>query len=221
MKITVIDRFPLLTIAIKSLIADKFPGLLISEALLASKPAKEINTYDIVILPVARNDSMESLRHLIGSFTLPKTDVRLLLFENGILDYEKIPFFLKFGAWGYISSTSPVEDIIDSLKSLICGRKYLDLESAMWLLQNSDRVFTFVEPGKHNKRSNSLFTKTELEVARKLIKGERVTCIAKHRGRKVSTISTIKKRILKKAEVNNLFDLKRFMDSQITDPSWD
>lgn len=210
MRILLTERYPLLNFAIRKLIEEKFPAYRIFSTAFpieAGKNGKE--RYDVIILPVSRLDTSKRKRELIRTTATAFPGSKIVLFENDLPSYQDLPSYLKEGIWGYISLTGSPENLINCLNNLASGIKYIGREVLDLLLDNIDKVIG--SPSGYTEQSPK-FTVTELGVARDLVRGKKVSVIARESGRKASTISTIKKKVMQKARVDNVIALKEVLD---------
>ncbi|REA63186.1 hypothetical protein DSL64_06110 [Dyadobacter luteus] len=149
------------------------------------------NTYDHVIL-----SNIRKLRNTYGS-------CKIILYDyQESIDY--IITLFKENIDAYLPDNFDEGDLKECFLSVESNKLYLNTQIALQLL-------TF-KPNKRTERKIQ-FTPTEVKVARLLVRGMRTSLIAKEMGKKISTISTIKSNIFKKAKVSNIIDLASSMDN--------
>lgn len=103
---------------------------------------------------------------------------------------------------GYLFKSESPEILLQCLNAVLIGRQYFSPLTSNWCLSEM--------PGYVIPRPVNLGRK-EMQIARFLSEGQSTNWIARELGRKPSTISTVKKRILSKFGVTNALDLARVM----------
>lgn len=203
-KIVLIDNRPMFTKGIKSSIKTIDSTLEVFEyksfeEIINDKPEWDSfiffirvgNTYDHVIL-----GNIRKLRNAYSS-------CKIILYDyQESIDY--IITLFKENIDAYLPDNFDEGDLKECFLSVESNKLYLNTQIALQLL-------TF-KPHKRAEKKIQ-FTPTEVKVARLLVRGMRTSLIAKEMGKKISTISTIKSNIFKKAKVSNIIDLASSMDN--------
>lgn len=109
---------------------------------------------------------------------------------------------LRAGASGYLTKESAPDDLVEAVRRVAKGRKYMSPAVAEDLL---DRVDSDTEGPLHEALSDR-----EFQVMRLLASGERVSDIAEKLSLSVKTISTYRSRVLDKMDVDSNADLTRY-----------
>ena len=110
---------------------------------------------------------------------------------------------LKNGAYGYLSSTSTKESLVQSIEAICQGKKYIDSESLKSTLYAKKKINTFSLP--HEKLSDR-----EYQIFIMIAKGYTVGEIAEELYLSVKTISTYRKRLLDKLLFVNNAELVQY-----------
>ena len=110
---------------------------------------------------------------------------------------------LKNGAYGYLSSTSTKESLVQSIEAIFQGKKYIDSESLKSTLYTKKKINTFSLP--HEKLSDR-----EYQIFIMIAKGYTVGEIAEELYLSVKTISTYRKRLLDKLLFVNNAELVQY-----------
>ena len=125
-------------------------------------------------------------------------EIRILIF-TGIDEAANALKFLKAGANGFISKMSEEEEIKNAILTIMKDGEYLSPQTQS-LLMNSMR---------NSKAINPLFrlTERELQIAKMYASGNSNLEIANQLDVKQNTVSTIKRRIFEKLEIENIVEL--------------
>lgn len=125
-------------------------------------------------------------------------EIRILIF-TGIDEAANALKFLKAGANGFISKMSEEEEIKNAILTIMKDGEYLSPQTQS-LLMNSMR---------NSKAINPLFrlTERELQIAKMYASGNGNLEIANELDVKQNTVSTIKRRIFEKLEIENIVEL--------------
>ncbi|RTL60886.1 MAG: response regulator transcription factor [Sphingobacteriales bacterium] len=106
---------------------------------------------------------------------------------------------LKAGASGYLKKDMAPEELINAIRRVLLGKKYISPSVAEQLADGFDF--------NGNKQPHELLSNREFEVFRLLANGKSVTEISKMYSLSSTTVSTYKARILFKMNMNNSADL--------------
>lgn len=163
---------------------------------------------DLVMLCLSQADPLdENVRQLkMVSGQYPEAKILVLETVRGLQTFRNLLAYLKLGVSGYVTAFDPLENIEHSIRKVLAGKRYVGEEALEWLLDHlaNEEVATYL-------------TANELDVARLLAEGRSVSRIARETNRKISTISTIKRSILRKTNVSNLLKLGEILSRQ-SDP---
>lgn len=166
--------------------------------------------YDIVVITISKEDTINFTLDLIREIAALHPGSRLLVFDIGNPNYREMPLYFREGGWGYISLSYTADNIKACLTSLYEGQRFIPYEGIEWILDNHKNI---AGPNVKYRIKSKLFTPSELSVARALIRGKRVSDIARDSDRKISTISSLKKKLMDKVGVDNIIELRMVMQS--------
>ena len=116
---------------------------------------------------------------------------------------------IRSGASGYLTKDSAPEQLVEAVRRLHAGRKYLTAQTAELLADS-------VESGQ-DKPHESLSDR-EFDVLRRIATGQSVSDIAAELNLSVKTVSTYRTRILEKMNMRSNADLTRYaIQNQLVD----
>ena len=154
--------------------------------------------WDMIISDIAmpRMSGMEALKVLQEQ--KPQIPVLILGLHSEKLYTNRT---LKAGAWGYLSKDAASAELVNAVKRILQGRKYLSPA-----LEN--------HPGYVNKNEgkalHELLSAREFDVFRMLTGGKSLTEIAQRLMLGVTTVSTYRSRILEKMKMRSNAELTRY-----------
>jgi two-component system invasion response regulator UvrY len=155
--------------------------------------------YDLVILDLAMpgRSGLDILKQLV----IEQPGVPVLVLS--IYPEENFAVrTLRAGAAGYISKDAEFEKLIDAVRTVASGRKYISSAVAEMLLKE-------LSTG-HARAPHELLSDRELQVFLRIAEGRTVTEIAHRMFLSVKTISTYRRRILEKMNLRNNSDIARY-----------
>ena len=109
---------------------------------------------------------------------------------------------LKAGAWGYLTKQSAPEQMVEAIRKVARGGKFISPALSEKLLYDLDR--------DSGKAPHEHLSEREFQVFCMLASGKKPTAIAEELGVGVNTISTHKARILEKMNMNSMVDLVHY-----------
>jgi two-component system invasion response regulator UvrY len=112
------------------------------------------------------------------------------------------PRYLRLGASGYLSKAAAPVELINAVRRIADGYKYISPALAEVLLDD-------LEIG-HPEAPHKVLSDREFEILRKIVVGKKINEIAAELCISASTVRTYKGRILKKMKINNEAELVRY-----------
>lgn len=109
---------------------------------------------------------------------------------------------LKAGAMGYITKNSAPSDLMEAIRKVAAGGRYIAASLAEQIIFDVD--------GVAGSATHTLLTTRELSILQMLVKGHKTTAIARDLGISVKTVSTHKFNIKQKMNIGNDADLMRY-----------
>lgn len=183
---------------LKKILEDEFSDVIVGEASRDTEILEQLNksSWDIVILDINMpgKSGLEILKDIKASY--PNLPVLILSM------YPEEQFALrvmKSGASGYLRKDSAPEELVDAVKEILEGRKYIS-PTVMNILSdvvNKDRSIELSE----------LLSDREYEIFMLIAQGKTVSEIAEILSLSVKTVSTHRTHILEKTKLKNNADI--------------
>lgn len=109
---------------------------------------------------------------------------------------------LKAGAWGYLTKQSAPEQMVEAIRKVARGSRFISPALSEKLLYDLDR--------DKEKAPHEHLSEREFQVFCMLASGKKPSAIAEELGVGVNTISTHKARILEKMNMNSMVELVHY-----------
>lgn len=153
--------------------------------------------FDLIILDInlpggKKHNMIDDLREL-------QRDVKILIFsahEEEIYAFR----YIQAGANGYLNKLSESDTIVKAIKAVLETGKYISADIL-------DKFISFSQNKKENSNPLEELTQREFEIAELLVKGYGNLEIANELDIKMTTVSTHKLNIFKKAHITNIIEL--------------
>ena len=198
LRIIIADDHTVVRRGLKQILLDEFPSAVIEEAadadLLLKKVFKE--EWDIVIsdLSMPGRSGMDALQQI--KLHNPKLPVLILSVHS---EEHYAIRVLKAGASGYLNKESAPEELIQAVRRLLMGKKYITPTIAEQLASGLDK--------DSEKPLHEILSDREFEVLKLLASGKSVSDIADQMVLSVTTVSTYRARIMAKMNLKTNVDL--------------
>ena len=108
---------------------------------------------------------------------------------------------LRLHAYGYLTKQSAPEELVDAIRTIAKGEKYITQALANVLIADLDQ--TTIHP-------HELLSEREFQILRKIASGKTLTDISKELSLSIKTISTYRARILTKLKLKHTAELIRY-----------
>ena len=205
LRVLVVDDFPLFRRGVRDLLDEGFKDVKIGEACDAYEMLKllRLKPWDVAILDISmpRMNGLDALKQVKQEF--PHLPVLIL----SMYPEEQYAIrTIKAGADGYITKSSAPEELVNAIKKVHGGGKYVSpsLGEALALT---------VKPGTQ-KDPHELLSDREYQVLCLIGSGKTVGEIADKTNLSVTTISTYRARILDKMRMKTNAELARYAIQQ-------
>lgn len=205
LKVLVVDDFPLFRRGVRDLLNEGFKDVRIGEASDAHEMLKllRLKPWDVTILDISmpRMNGLDALKQVKQEF--PHLPVLIL----SMYPEEQYAIrTIKAGADGYLTKSSAPEELVNAIKKVHGGGKYVSpsLGEALALT---------VKPGTQ-KDPHELLSDREYQVLCLIGSGKTVSEIADKTNLSVTTISTYRARILEKMRMKTSAELTRYAIQQ-------
>ena len=201
LKVLVIDDFPLFRRGVRDLVVEGFHGAKVGEAANAPEMLEELRRkdWDLAIMDISMPgmNGLDALKQVKREF--PALPVLILSMHPE--EQYAIRMF-KAGADGYLMKASAPEELIQAIKKVQGGGKYVSASLGEALAQT-------IRPGVE-KLPHELLSDREYEVLCLIGSGKTVGEIAAATHLSVTTISTYRARILEKMRMKTNAELTRY-----------
>lgn len=198
MNILIVDDHELVRSGLVRIVAEEFPFATIQEAQNGSQAEKMARNgqWDIIISDMSMPDKtgLDVLKQLRSESI--KTPVLILSIHP---ENQYAIRILKAGGNGYITKDCPSTELINAIKIILSGKKYISANIADKLATRFDEEI--------GKEQHELISDRELEVLKLIASGKIVTEIATELSLSVATISTYRHRLLEKMGLKNNAEL--------------
>ena len=173
----------------------------VAEAVDGKDILKKIREYewDIILLDINLPDinGLDILKRILSA-SAPACILVLSMYP----EEEYAIRAIRSGASGYLTKDSPTDQLINVIRRLAKGGKYVNPELAEKLLFNPSLDSEML--------AHTTFSDRELHVFRLIVAGESLTAIANKLSLSVKTVSTYRSRILEKMNMKNNAQLVRY-----------
>ncbi len=156
---------------------------------------------DVAVVDISMPPGMDGLEVVSRlKFQLPSMPVLILTMHD---EEQYVVRAIEAGAMGYVTKQSAPEQLVDAVKKLYSGGRYLTEKA-------SEALAMRVVRGESSKSGAESLSMRELQVLRKLAQGQTNHEIAESYHISVKTVDTYRSRILKKLNLRNNAELSRF-----------
>jgi two-component system invasion response regulator UvrY len=200
-RVLVADDHPLLRSALKQVISREPDLTVAGEAEDSEQVLQEIEEkpYDFVILDLSMPgrgglDVLKEIRRL-------KPSVPVLVLSM----YPEEQFAVRAirgGANGYLSKDCAPADVVNAIRKVLSGKKYVSANLAEMLADALD--------SKDDRTPHEMLSDREFQVLCKIGAGQTVSQIAAEMALSVKTVSTYRSRLLEKMHMSNSAELARY-----------
>jgi DNA-binding NarL/FixJ family response regulator len=200
-RILLVDDHAVVRKGLRSILEEGFSGVSVGEASTGREAIEMLreHAHDAVVLDIGLPDTngLELLKRIKAYW--PKVPV-LVLSVYGEDQYGER--MLKAGAAGYLSKSSAPERMVEAMKRILSGGRYISSALAERIALRSTQELT---EDPHQALSNR-----EYEVFRLIVSGMTVSQIARALSLSVKTISTHRSRILAKMNMKSNAELTHY-----------
>ena len=207
--VLIADDHALLRRGVREILEEGGMGIIVTEASSAAEALKAVlhNTYDIALLDIAFPDGngLDVLKEIHSQ----RPQIRVLLLSM----YPETQYAqraLHLGASGYLAKNSAPDELMNAIKKVMSGGKYITPALAEQLAQEISPDF---EKPAHEKLSDR-----EFRVLTALGTGKSIGEIATELSLSPKTVSTYRSRLLEKLKLKTTADIIRYvLENQLSD----
>ena len=192
-KILIADDHSIVREGLKQILANRVDLRVEDEASSGYEALKKVNdiSFDLVILDINLGDQsgLEVLKQI--KTIRPKLPVLILTMHS---EQQYATRMLKAGASGFLNKGSASEELLDAIKKISKGGKYISQSLAEQLV---------MDIGQTNDIPHERLSDREFEVFRLIAQGKKNKEIAEHLFLSEKTVSTYQSRIFQKMNLEN------------------
>ncbi len=197
-RILIADDHSIVRRGLKEILLEEFPDADITGVSNGNELIREArdSNWNIVISDLSMPDKngLETLKQLKEEF--PKLPVLILSMHP---EDQYAIRALRAGAGGYLTKESASDELVNAVKKIMSGRRYITPELAEKLAENLENDST--------KALHETLSDREFDVLKLIASGKTVTEIAERLSLSVTTVSTYRARILIKTRMKNNAEL--------------
>ncbi|WP_066272596.1 response regulator [Hydrogenophaga palleronii] len=151
---------------------------------------------DVLLMDISMPDhsGVDALQAIKARF--PDLPVLIL---SGFPESQYATTLLRYGASGYLNKECAPEDIVNAIRTVARGRRYISPAVAELLADNA--------AGEGERPAHELLSERELQVFLRLAQGETIGNMAEAMFLSVKTVSTYRTRVLEKLKLTSNSDL--------------
>jgi len=202
MKILIVDDHAVIYQGLKRILDDEFEGATFGEARHSQEALDLVSRerWDLVILDVdlPGRGGLDVLKQMRAEH--PRLPVLMFSMHS---EEQFAVRALKAGASGYVAKDSASERLVEAIRKVIRGGRYVSAALAEKLAADLSRD---VSPVSHE-----ILSDREFEVMRMIAEGKTTTAIADLLSLSVKTVSTYRARILEKLQLETTSQLIRYV----------
>ncbi len=201
MRVLIVDDHAILRRGLRSLLSDVFARAEFGEASNAEQALEQIEKkeWDVALLDITLpgKNGLDLLKELRA--VRPRLPVLVLSVHP---EDQFAVRALKAGAEGYMTKDSAPEELVQAIRKIMAGGRYVSPALAEKLALNVRKDLT--------RTPHETLSDREHEVMCRIASGKTVTEIARELSLSVKTISTYRTRILEKLGVRNSAEITRY-----------
>lgn len=201
-RILIADDHPFVRRGVKQVLTDEFTGSVIGEASTTPELLEQAgkHRWNLIVLDLTMPgrsglDALHELRALC-----PDTPVLVLSMHSEDQFAVRV---LRAGASGYLTKESIPEELVQAIRKIMAGGKYIRPSVA-------DLLATQLQQGDTDQPPHAKLSDREFQVLGLIAHGKTVTNIAEELCLSVKSVSTYRARIVEKLHLKSTADLTRY-----------
>jgi DNA-binding NarL/FixJ family response regulator len=202
MKILIVDDHVIFRAGLRQLLVEELPDTDIAEAGDGGSAVRELHhqQWDIILLDIHLPDKsgIEVLKNIRQDN--PRQPVLMLSMYS---EEQYAVRALRAGASGYLTKETSPDELINAIKQIVAGHKYISQSLAQTMAIN-------LQAADFDSQPHKILSDREYDIFMKLALGKTVSEIAEMVTLSVKTVSTYRARLLKKMNLKNNADLMRY-----------
>lgn len=201
LRILIADDHAIIRRGLRQILLEEFPSSFIDEVTNAEDVLKKTfaQDWDIIIcdLSMPGRSGLEVIHDVKQNY--PSLPVLILSIHP---EEQYAIRVLKAGASGYLTKEAAPEELVNAVKRLLQGRKYISPSIAEKMVEELDQ--------NRVKPAHELLSDREFQVFKRLAEGGSVSEIAESLSLSATTVSTYRSRILMKMDMRSNAELTRY-----------
>ena len=193
-KILVADDHPMVRAGLRALLSERYSLSDTGEAASGAEVLKTLQSgpWDLLILDLNMPDrsGIDILREVRATYPTVKVLVLSMLPER-----QYALNVIKAGASGYLPKECAPKDLLDAVRAILQGRRYVSAETAERMVTDLDATT--------DRPIHARLSEREFQIFCKLASGRSVTSISAELSLSVKTVSTYRTRILEKMDLTS------------------
>jgi two-component system invasion response regulator UvrY len=201
MRVLIVDDHAILRRGLRALISEAFHGAAFGEASNAEEALGQLGKkmWDVALLDITLPG--KSGLDLLKEFKAARPKLPVLVLSVHPEDQFAVRV-LRAGAEGYMTKESAPEELVNAIRKILAGGRYVSTTLAEKLALSVRKDFT--------RTPHETLSDREYEIMCRIASGRTVTEIAGELSLSVKTISTYRARILEKLGVKNSAEITRY-----------
>lgn len=201
MKFLIADDHAIIRKGLVLILKDEFPGAIVTEVSNGIEVLAELKqqNYNVLIMDISmpEKNGIETLKQIRANGE--KIPVLMLSIHP---EEQYAVRVLKGGASGFLNKNSATAELVEAVRKVMSGRKYVSPALSEKLVDNFG--------GSDQRELIERLSDREIEVVQLIASGKTVTEIASQLSLSINTVSTYRTRILEKLSLKNNAALIRF-----------
>ncbi len=201
-RILIADDHPFVRRGVTQVLTDEFPGVMIGDASTAPELLEQAgkHRWNVIVLDLTMpgRSGLDALHELKAGH--PEIPVLVLSMHPEDQFAVRV---LRAGAAGYLTKESIPEELVQAIRKIMGGGKYLRPSVA-------DLLATQLQQGDANQPPHTKLSDREFQVLGLIAHGKTVTNIAEELSLSVKSVSTYRARIVEKLHLKSTADLTRY-----------
>jgi DNA-binding NarL/FixJ family response regulator len=201
LQVIIADDHPVVRAGLKQMLTEAIAPIEVQEAGDGRELLGKVREqhFDVILLDISMPgmDGLDALKQL--KVELPRTPVLILTVHPEAQYALRV---LKAGASGYLTKNSAAEELIDALRKVLKGGKYISPDLA--------EKIAFALDSDTEKQPHETLSDREYQVLCMIASGKTVGEIADILALSVKTVSTYRSRVLEKMQMKNNAELTHY-----------
>lgn len=200
-KILIADDHSIVRNGLKQILASEFGEVEFGEASNSNEVLREVQKkdWDIVILDI--NMPGRSGLEILQEIKSEKNDIKILMLSMHPEEQVAVRT-LKLGASGYLTKDAADNELINAVKHILNGKKYITPSVAEQLVTNINNP--------NGRAPHELLSEREFQTLQLIASGKTVSQIAVELSLSIPTVSTYRARILEKMSMKTNAELTNY-----------